>query len=591
MPDPMHMVLDLLFERHGAKYQARVVRSPVGLGQAVRFALPVTGLELDNFALRIGKPQTPTRRQESEPVIATKQLGARLFDAVFAGPVGECLRRSMDRARSQGATLRILLRLSECPDLADLPWELLYDAKENWFYALSDATPVVRYVQAPVEPRAVPVALPLRVLTIRSEPEGEVPLDLAAEWRQVMAALHELIDTGALVVTELVTPTFSELTRALDRDTFHVLHYMGHGAFNRRDGGTLTFANDARRSSPIAAEKLGVLLHDHASLRLAIINACEAARVDPEDPFAGVADTLVRRGIPAVVAMQFEISDRAAIEFAPALYAALADGRPVDAAIAAARKAIFAVSDVEWATPVLYLRSDDAGLLDMTKPSPLTTSALPSDAVPQPDAPQVGHGADARRSRKALVRRVPSPGSDPATLPPSAEHRRAVVAWSAGLFAGAGALAGLLQHITWLFILAAAITIPVFAIALISGLPDLVGWLRELDKSGAERPASSQARRTVEDRVRSGYRVIRRDGRRKVHLSRPAAQFAEANRSFQPAGGEQRQQALLAGQQDRVQVPDAVTAGAEPESSAAQRRPPAAGRGDAHWLWAAGVQR
>jgi len=78
--------------------------------------------------------------------------------------------------------------------------------------------------------------------------------------------------------------------------------------------------------------------------------------------------------------------------------------------------------------------------------------------------------------------------------------------------------------------------------------------------------------------------------------SGPAAQVQGLRRiadadGLQPVGGEQRQQALLAGQQDRVQVPDAVTAGAEPESSAAQRRPPGAGRGDAHWLWAAGVQR
>jgi hypothetical protein len=47
---------------------------------------------------------------------------------------------------------------------------------------------------------------------------------------------------------------------------------------------------------------------------------------------------MVRRGIPAVIAMQFEISDDAAIEFAPALYGALAARRAVDTAVAEARK-------------------------------------------------------------------------------------------------------------------------------------------------------------------------------------------------------------------------------------------------------------
>ena len=50
------------------------------------------------------------------------------------------------------------------------------------------------------------------------------------------------------------------------------------------------------------------------------------------DPYAGVATTLVQLGVPAVVAMQFEISDRAAIVFAEELYANLIARRdPIDA--------------------------------------------------------------------------------------------------------------------------------------------------------------------------------------------------------------------------------------------------------------------
>src|SRR6202034_938860 len=54
------------------------------------------------------------------------------------------------------------------------------------------------------------------------------------------------------------------------------------------------------------------------------------------------------------------------VEFAPALYGALAAGRPVDAAVAEARKAMYTVSPLEWATPVLYLRADDARLFTIT---------------------------------------------------------------------------------------------------------------------------------------------------------------------------------------------------------------------------------
>jgi CHAT domain-containing protein len=170
-----------------------------------------------------------------------------------------------------------------------------------------------------------------------------------------------------MTFTELAVPTLGELRRALLRDSFHVLHYMGHGGFDSEHGGLLVFTDRTGHGTPVTSEDLGVMLHDHTSLRLAVLNACEGGRTDPDDPFAGIADTLVRRGIPAVVAMQFEVSDNAAVEFAPALYGALAAGRPVDAAVSEARKAMYTVNPLEWATPVLYLRADDAYLFDITK--------------------------------------------------------------------------------------------------------------------------------------------------------------------------------------------------------------------------------
>jgi hypothetical protein len=371
--------LDLLIERQVDEYRACVLRSPAGDGQAVTFARPFSDPELKSLLQEMGRSRGRTRRIESAPVAAAKQFGGRLFSAVFAGQVGECLRRSVDRARAEDATLRIRLRLSDCPELADVPWEFLYDKDDDWFVALSEATPVVRYLQLPNQPRPMSVTLPLRVLAIRSEPVGFPQLDLEAEWSQVMASLGEFINEGAIIVTDLVAPTLSELRRVLLRERFHVLHYMGHGGFTAQDGGVLLFTDRAGRGAPVTGDQLSVMLRDHTSLRLAVLNACEAGRTDPADPFGGIADTLVRRGIPAVIAMQFEITDTAAIEFAPALYGALAAGRPVDAAVAEARKAIYAVSQLEWATPVLHLRADNAHLFDITQDGRRSDDALASE--------------------------------------------------------------------------------------------------------------------------------------------------------------------------------------------------------------------
>ena len=109
---------------------------------------------------------------------------------------------------------------------------------------------------------------------------------------------------------------------------------------------------------------MGRLLADHRSLRLALLNSCEGARGSEHDVFSSTAAILVRRGLPAVVAMQYEITDRAAVEFARSFYEALAEGLPVDAAVAEARKSIsLAVTNtVEWGTPVLYMRAPQGAI-------------------------------------------------------------------------------------------------------------------------------------------------------------------------------------------------------------------------------------
>ena len=83
----------------------------------------------------------------------------------------------------------------------------------------------------------------------------------------------------------------------------------------------------------MSGQTIGTYLSNHHSLRFVVLNACEGGRSDDQDPFAGVAQTLAKQGVPAVLAMQFEISDRAAIHFSERLYrASLVRGDPIDAA-------------------------------------------------------------------------------------------------------------------------------------------------------------------------------------------------------------------------------------------------------------------
>src|SRR5262249_39794219 len=126
---------------------------------------------------------------------------------------------------------------------------------------------------------------------------------------------------------------------------------------------------------------------------------CEGASLSETNVYAGTAQTLLRTGgIPAVIAMQFKITDRAAIAFTGGFYGALARGYPIDAALAEARKTISSVreDDTEWATPVLYMRSPDGDIFDDHPIPPPTFPAMlpdgvqpPSSPAPQPTAPAV----------------------------------------------------------------------------------------------------------------------------------------------------------------------------------------------------------
>jgi hypothetical protein len=118
---------------------------------------------------------------------------------------------------------------------------------------------------------------------------------------------------------------------------------------------------------------------------MAVLNACEGARNLREDVFSGIATSLIRHGVPAVVATQFEITDGAAITFAHGFYSALASGYPAAMAVAAGADCHVQPNDIEWATPVLYVRCADGHLFDVktVKPGEAATADAhaPEDEV------------------------------------------------------------------------------------------------------------------------------------------------------------------------------------------------------------------
>jgi hypothetical protein len=371
-----YLNFDLEIERADVGYRVEV-DTPVGQACAA-FSLPFSDEELACVLQQLG--QDDTSRSE-----IGRTFGARLFEAVFDGEVRACLRGSLDEAERQAMGLRIRLRLTEAPELAELPWEYLNNPTLDRYLALSAMTPLVRYLELPERIRPLAVAPPLRILVVIAGPKDQSPINGEREWARLCAAMRELEERG-LVVLERVPATLTALQDQLRCSSYHMLYFMGHGAYaEQSQDGLLLFEDSDGHSDRVSGAELGLLLHDHRSLRLAVLHACEGARTSRTDPFGGVAQCLVRQGLPAVIAMQFAVTGEAAAMLSRAFCEAIADGYPVDAALAEARKTLFTQGKCdEWATPVLYMRAPDGRLFDLE----LVTQAT-GVAEPLPDAPHL----------------------------------------------------------------------------------------------------------------------------------------------------------------------------------------------------------
>jgi hypothetical protein len=384
-----------------ADYVVNVLQSPTGEATS-RLALPFgqAALESQLHALEdaIAASTLGRRRLKSSDEERVQAFGTALFDSLFAGDV----RSAFDFSRREAIRLERPLRVRLCFDvagLAALPWEFMYDPREGDFLCLCSATPMVRYLEIAQPLKPLTVSPPLRILGLVCSPSDMVALDTDQEQRRLEHAIGGLRERGVVELHWLKTPSWRDLQRELHRGPWHLFHFVGHGGFENGEG-VLALLDENGRSDHIGATNLARLLGDHFPLRLAVLNACEGARGSQTDVFSSTAATLVRRGIPAVLAMQYSITDRAAIEVSRTFYEAIAEGIPVDAAVTEARKAVSLAmpQSLEWGIPVLYTHAPD-GMLFQLRPPPIQPNIARDDAR----EPVGGEGAPKRPSRARRV--------------------------------------------------------------------------------------------------------------------------------------------------------------------------------------------
>lgn len=307
-------------------------------------------------------------------------FGEQLFDTLFQGDV----RRLYDEARTRQGRKLDFIFTSMIPWIAEKPWEFAYDPGRKCFLATEEMRFTRNVLTSIPADQINPDSGPLRILVVSAQPVGYARLSISQEEAVIRRGFEPLIAAGLVTVAPLARATVEKLHGYLSNGKFDIVHFIGHGTYDEERGeGCLLFVNEQGQEHSLG-ERCVREMFCNRNLSLVFLNACETGAAGRAEFNKGVAQSLVARGLPAVVANQYSVLDSSATSFAQHFYWSLAQGKSLGES---AREARIAVNyslhgePIDWAVPVLYAR--DSSLV-LCRP-PAKRSLVPETRV-RPDA-------------------------------------------------------------------------------------------------------------------------------------------------------------------------------------------------------------
>ena len=324
-----------------------------------------------------------------------RATGTDLFRGLLTGEVLASMERhwrTVDRPTDgDGLRLRLLFdpNAPELAPFAALPWELLYRPETDDFVGRLRRAQLVRYLE---NRRAIPdlmVEGDIKVLLVASSPKNLRAINSGEEITEIREAVAGI---QGIHIDVYEKPELGMLRRRLIDGGYHVLHFMGHGSFHQQTSeGMLAFVGEDGKYKAQPAHRLAENFKGLKDLRLVVLSSCWGAalpRKIGQSPYVNMAPALVMAGVPAVVAMQFPITDTAAKLFSKAFYRALVRADPLDVALAEARLEIHSHDETtyEWATPALFTRVRNCQILErrvVVASPPPATPPIPDRPIPE----------------------------------------------------------------------------------------------------------------------------------------------------------------------------------------------------------------
>jgi hypothetical protein len=301
-------------------------------------------------------------------------LGEHLYAGLLTGDVRDFTEQVLGEATAADRLeLRLRLPVSDAEGkggddtLSNLPWEYLYcpgiRGGNGFFVSLRADLKLSRYLPLGGLPATtVPEVGTLRVGVVVAEPDDDELTPIAAG--EVVKRLLALNDRGDVHVDQLERPTPDRVLDWLKTFKPQVLHFIGHGGFDREgNAAKIVLLDENGESRNVTDKDLGGYFVDaNYTPTVVLLHLPQRGPAAVEPNMARLAPALIRAGVPAVVAMQHPFPVAAAMLFNAAFYDALAEEEPIDYAVLQGRlkyqrMGSGGANDRAFGTPVLYARA------------------------------------------------------------------------------------------------------------------------------------------------------------------------------------------------------------------------------------------
>lgn len=295
-----------------------------------------------------------------------EDYGQSLAEALFgAEGMQNAFKEARQSAQQAEAALRVRLFIGPgAPELHSLRWETLRDPQFDSHLLTNEQIIFSRYLSSldwrPVRLRAQAELKALVVIANPADldPDQLAPVDVAGEQARAEAGLGDIETT---VLASGGQATLTNMARHL-RDGYDILYLVCHGELDLDQGEPLLWLEDeAGNSDVVFGQALITRLRELSQRpRLVVLASCQSAgsgdqaRTDDSGALSALGPLLARAGIPAVLAMQGNITMKTVEDFMPEFFRELRRDGQIDRAMAAARGAVRERRD--WWMPVLFMR-------------------------------------------------------------------------------------------------------------------------------------------------------------------------------------------------------------------------------------------